>query len=513
MRIPATVMMIVCLSSLCALGAALNVPDGCRAAPDAKATVGGYADRIVHEKTAMEMVFIPAGIFTMGINDPNPRARRPSREVVVRKPFYIGKTEVTNAQYRRFLEASGYEGKGDTDPGYDLYLRHFRGKSIMPTEDEFPVVWVSWKNAAAFCEWAGLAIPSEAQWEYACRARHGGQAGTTTIYYFGNDEKECDKYGWIISSKEYYTHAVAQKLPNAWGLYDTLGNVWEWTGDDYIESFEGAPKDESPRLAGRMTKVLKGGCWGSGARYYVTGSGGGYSLAPTAAAGEIGFRAILAFDAPESISLIDVDTDLVARYTFEEGGGDTVLDTSGRANHGKNAGATYVDLGDGRGFALSFDTPEALVDCGNGATLDLRSTLTMEYWLFAKTKPLKGEVGILGKGFASYLMSFGGRCWFYINSGKNHCFAPVSLGEWHHLAATYDRKTMRFYVDGELSSESELGYGITQGENFYLRCPLAADDTVEGAFEFMLDDVRIYNRVLTAEEIAKDYREEVKEKK
>ena len=493
---------LVIILCLCLAGQAqeLKVPEGCRAAENAEVAVGGYADRIVHEKTGMEMVLIPAGIFTMGINDPNPRARRPSREVVVRKPFYIGKSEVTNAQYRKFIEAAGYEGKSDTDPGYDLYLRHFRGKSIMSAERDFPVVWVSWKNAAAFCEWAGLAIPSEAQWEYACRA------GTTTIYCFGNDDKECDKYGWIISSKEYYTHAVAQKPPNAWGLYDTLGNVWEWTQDDAIESFDGAPADESPRLAGRMTKVLKGGCWGSGARYYVTGSGGGYNLAPTAAAGEIGFRAILAFDAPESISLTDVDTDLVARYTFEEGGGATVLDTSGRANHGKNAGARYVDLGEGKGFALSFDSPVASVDCGNAATLDLRSTLTMEYWLYAKTKPTKGEVGILGKGFASYLMSFGGRCWFYINGGRNHCVAPVVLGEWHHLAATYDRKTMLLYLDGELVNEHELGYSVTQGENFYLRCPLAADDTVEGAFTFMLDDVRVYNRVLSAQEIAENFR-------
>lgn len=504
MRTHATVLMIICLSFLSAPGAALNVPDGCRAAPDAKATVGGYADRIVHEKTGMEMVFVPAGIFTMGMNDPNPRANRESREVVVRRPFYIGKTEVTNAQYKRFLEASGYEGAGDTDPAYDLYLRHFRGKSIMPTEDDFPIVWVSWKNAQAFCDWAGLAIPSEAQWEYACRA------GTTTAYYYGNDDKECDKYGWVLTSKEYCTHAVAQKLPNAWGLYDTIGNVWEWTADDCFESMAGAPEDESPRLAGRMTKVLKGGCWGSGTRFHVTGSGGGYSVAPTAAAGEIGFRAILAFDAPDSICLTHADTSLVAHYAFEEGEGDIVQDTSGRSNHGKNAGAKYVDRGEGKGFALSFDTPDASVDCGDSPTLDLRSNLTMELWLFAKTKPDKGEIGILGKGFNSFLLSFGGRCWFYIDGGKNHCVAPVALGGWHHLAATYDRKTMRFYVNGELASERELGYGIAQGKNFCLRCPLPTDDNVEGTFTFMLDDVRIYNRALPAEEIAEHFRLEEK---
>ena len=484
----------------------LKVPPECQPAGSAKPVAGGYADRIVHATTGMEMLFIPAGHVRMGLNDPNPRTRRPWRDVVVSKPFYIGMTEVTNAQYRAFLAGSEYDGASDADPSYDLYLRHFRGKSAMSTKDDFPVVWVSWKNAKAFCKWAGLALPSEAQWEYACRA------GTTTAYYYGDDPKDCDKYAWVISSKEYHTHAVAQKIPNSWNLHDMIGNVWEWTEDDFIESFEGAPEDETPRLAGRMTKVLKGGCWGSGVRYYINGSGGRYNLSAMNAAGGIGFRAILAFDAPEDICLAPIDRGLVARYTFEEGESETVRDTSGFGNHGKNSGAKYVKFGSGEGSAISFDAPEASVDCGSDAALNLGSALTMEFWLFAKTKPAKGEVGIIGKDFNSYLMSFGGRFWYYINGGKNHCVTEVPLGEWHHIAATYDRKVMKLYLDGKMVSERTLGHPIAKGENFYLRPPLHGDANVEGGCAFMLDDVRVYNRALSREEILARYREDTEKK-
>jgi formylglycine-generating enzyme required for sulfatase activity len=234
----------------------------------------------------------------------------------------MGKTVVTNAQYRRFVKASGYEGKADVDPDpdYDMYLRHWRGKSIMSDENDYPVVWVSWKNASAFCRWAGLALPSEAQWEFACRA------GTTTAYYFGDDLKEFDKYGWANSSKEHHTHPVAGKLPNAWGLYDMAGNVWEWVEDGYLTydhawansskehhpvagklptgwklynmggsiyatKYGPPPTDGSAWLKGKMTKVLKGGSWGNGPS--VCGSSSRLNSAPTNASSEFGFRVVL----------------------------------------------------------------------------------------------------------------------------------------------------------------------------------------------------------------------------
>ena len=315
MRNAVTALLIICCIAAVTEAEQLKVPDGCRPAQGAKPGPEGYANRIIHQKTGIELILMPTGDLTMG-------PARLAYQVTISTPFYMGKTVVTNAQYRRFVKASGYEGKADVDPDpdYDMYLRHWRGKSIMSDEDDYPVVWVSWKNASAFCRWAGLSLPSEAQWEYACRA------GTTTSYYFGDDLKEFDKYGWANSSKEHHTHPVAGKLPNGWGLYDMAGNVWEWVEDGYLTydhawansskeyhpvagklptgwklynmggsiyatKYGPPPTDGSARLDGKMTKVLKGGSWGNGPS--VCGTASRLNSAPTNASSEFGFRVIL----------------------------------------------------------------------------------------------------------------------------------------------------------------------------------------------------------------------------
>ena len=221
MRNSITALLIICCVAAVAQAEQMKVPDGCRPAPGAQPGPAGYADRIIHDKTGMELILVATGELTMG-------SGKQAYQVTISTPFYMGKTEVTNAQYRRFVKASGYDGKPDVDPDpdYDMYLRHWRGKSIMSAEDDYPIVWVSWKNAGAFCSWAGLSLPSESQWEYACRA------ATATAYYFGDDLKEFDTYGWANSSRDYYTHPVAGKVPNGWGFHDMLGNVFEWVEDD-----------------------------------------------------------------------------------------------------------------------------------------------------------------------------------------------------------------------------------------------------------------------------------------
>ncbi len=267
--------------------AELRTPDSCVAASGAKAGADGWADRIIHEKTGIELVFIPAGSFTMGS-----REARPVHPVDVKEPFYIAKTEITNALYRSFLDATSYDGKGDTDPAYDLYLRHFRGESLMSKDDDYPIVWISWNNAAAYCKWAGLKLPTEAQWEYACRA------GTSTDYYFGEDEKDAGDYGWSHTNSEALTHPVALKKPNAWGLYDMHGNVWEWVEDDFVGGYEGAPVDGSARIEGTMTKALRGGSWSNNTWFYVFGSSGRFNSAPGNASNDVGFRVSLPISTP-----------------------------------------------------------------------------------------------------------------------------------------------------------------------------------------------------------------------
>ena len=280
-KLPVALIVVALAATVSAVSAqALKVPPDCVAAPDAKAGHDGYADRVIHEKTGIELLLIPPGKFRMGEGN----TFKTVREVTISKPFYIGKYEVTNAQYRRFVEAAGYEGKRDTDPAYDLYLRHWREKSIMSKEDDYPVVWVSWKNAKAFCEWAGLELPSETRWEHACRA------GTTTAYSFGDDPKLLDDYAWYGANKPG-TYPVAQKKPNPWGLYDMHGNVWEWTEDDFIYETETAPTDESARVEPAMTKALRGGAWSNSAILSLTVYR--FNSAPTNASNDIGFRVAL----------------------------------------------------------------------------------------------------------------------------------------------------------------------------------------------------------------------------
>jgi len=267
--------------------AAPKVPDGCVAAADAKAGPHGYADSIVHVKTGIELALIPAGRFTMGLDE----FAIPLHEVVIESPFYISTTEITNAVYRKFVEAASYDGAGDTDPAYDLYLRHWRGESLMSKADTFPVVWVSWHNATAFCKWAGLQLPAEAQWEYACRA------GTTTHYSFGDERGAFAQYGWAHgwtdADSQALTNPVARKRPNAWGLYDMHGNVWEWGADDFVVSYEGAPTDGSARIEEKLTKVLRGGSWSNNTRFWIAGSGARFNSAPGNASNNIGFRVVL----------------------------------------------------------------------------------------------------------------------------------------------------------------------------------------------------------------------------
>jgi len=264
----------------------MKVPPGCLAAQGAVASYEGYASRVIHQKTGIELALVPAGTFTMGLVSRGECV--PAHEVTIPKSLYIGKTEVTNGQYKKFIEERGYKGRPDVDPAYDLYLLHLRGKSIMPTGDDFPVVYVSWRNAKAFCQWTGnLDLPTEAEWEYCCRA------GAATVYSFGDERTDYEEYGWATTNSEGHPHQVAQLKPNAWGLYDMHGNVCEWCLDDYIFRYDNAPTDGSARYDNRMTKVLRGSGWSAGTHTNPAAAGFRQNSAPANAGNDIGFRVVL----------------------------------------------------------------------------------------------------------------------------------------------------------------------------------------------------------------------------
>jgi len=184
----------------------------------------------------MEFQLIPAGTFTMGEGDG-------AHEVTLNQPFKMGIHEVTQSQYEQVMKNNPSKIKGA----------------------ENPVDSVSWKDAVEFCrrmselpaeKAAGnvYRLPTEAEWEYACRA------GTTTQYSFGDDEADLLHYGWYPANSDRKTHPVGHRQPNPWGLYDMHGNVWEWCQDWHGET----PNHAVTSTAGSALasiQISRGGSW------------------------------------------------------------------------------------------------------------------------------------------------------------------------------------------------------------------------------------------------------------
>jgi formylglycine-generating enzyme required for sulfatase activity len=196
----------------------------------------------------MKFVEIPAGTFSMGSANGD-SDDGPVHEVRISKPYYLGVYEVTNG-----------DGKAV--------------KGFVPStwkDDNLPIESVTWDEAVAFCEalsalpaerQAGRVyrLPTEAEWEYACRA------GTTTAYSFGDDESLLGDFAWFGANAGGSTHPVGQKKPNGWGLYDMQGNVWEWCSDRYGDYAAAAATDPQGPAQG-SSRVLRGGSWHVTARY------------------------------------------------------------------------------------------------------------------------------------------------------------------------------------------------------------------------------------------------------
>ena len=198
---------------------------------------------------------------------------------------------------------------------------------------------------------------------------------------------------------------------------------------------------------------------------------------------------------------------LVAHYSFDEGTGTVLRDVSGHGNHGQIQGARYVRQG--RGYCLEFDGVRDFVDCGSNASLDLREALTLESWVFP-TRRVKGEPGILGKHFESYLLSYyaDGQCWWYVSGGGNNAKSLLTLGSWHHVVGTFDGRLLRLYLDGKLAKTSPSKFPtIKPGKNFFIGCVLgdaSATDPNYGRSAFFpgqIDEMKIFNRALSEAEV------------
>lgn len=277
----------------------------------------------IENSIGMPMVRVPAGEFLMG-SDESPEAlaasyaayprerfvrlrdEGPVHPVRISRPFYLAKHEVTVGQFRRFVEASGYvaESEADGTGGYG-YNAHYdpakspRGDAFegrdrryswrnpgFPQGDDHPVVNITWNDAAAMARWLSrkegrhYRLPTEAEWEYACRA------GTRTRYYNGNEPGSLVRIAntfdaaalpfwrrWASFSLEEsdgaaFTSPAGRYSPNPFGLYDLLGNVWEWVSDWYGENYYSeSPRTDPTGPTSGSVRVRRGGSWHTWALY------------------------------------------------------------------------------------------------------------------------------------------------------------------------------------------------------------------------------------------------------
>jgi hypothetical protein len=207
----------------------------------------------------------------------------------------------------------------------------------------------------------------------------------------------------------------------------------------------------------------------------------------------------------------------VACWDFNDGKGTVLRDSSGNANHGTIHGPKWVPSG--AGYALQFDGVDDYVDCGNVATLDIRGPVTLSAWVRPTTASAK-EPGIVGKYFHSYALTlYRGGCWWYISSGGNNVSAPLKSGRWHHVLGTFDGETMRLYVNGRQCSAKKSKFNsVNSGKNFLMGRivpdPTAPDAAshARGHFEGLLDEVKVYDRPLSLQEVITEYNRQAREK-
>lgn len=274
-----------------------RLPDGYVAAPgSATDAATGLPKRVIHKLSGVVLVLIPAGEFVMG--SPKSEANRLNSEDqhrrVIRQPFYLGETEVTVAQFRRFVTATKY--KTDAESGRPLDRFTVGSFAAVPqgdrewslvanwrnplpnlpeyrARDNHPVIHVSWNDAKRFAEHFGFQLPTEAQWEYAARA------GTQTSFFWGERAEDGARHANVCDERArrrfkdvgepfpfddgaaLVTKAGSYR-PNSWGLYDMVGNVLEWVEDVYIHCYPGDGADESAAIGDDKTgRVLRGGSW------------------------------------------------------------------------------------------------------------------------------------------------------------------------------------------------------------------------------------------------------------
>lgn len=207
------------------------------------------------------MALVPGGEYAIGSPDGVGDPDEHPRHTVYLNTFYMDKSEVSTGNYLKFAketEANHPEwlrpgGKFNLETGNDPYYKRL---AEVLKDGNSPVIGVSWKDAEAYCRWAGKRLPTEAEWEAAARA------GTTGSYFFGEAEAAAGEHTWNETNSGEKPHTGQQKRPNAFGLYDMSGNVWEWVNDYYDGTYyEKSPKRDPKGPETGKERVIRGGSW------------------------------------------------------------------------------------------------------------------------------------------------------------------------------------------------------------------------------------------------------------
>ena len=239
----------------------------------------GPMKKIIWEVDGAKMVLILARSFEMGNHFNEGNANERPVHTVELDAFYMDIHEVTVGQFKQFVNQSGYS--------YNMWndvARYSPG-------DDYPMVYVSWNDATAYCEWAGKRLPTEAEWEYAARGRLIGKR-----YPWGDEIIHDDANYWSTGGKDKWVYCapVGSFDVNGYGLYDMVGNAWEWCADWYDENYYSISSVNNPQGPGTgERRVLRGGSWDfitSGLRVTYRNAN-----APTTASGLSGFRCVSGF--------------------------------------------------------------------------------------------------------------------------------------------------------------------------------------------------------------------------
>ena len=249
------------------------------------------APDVITNSIGMKLVYIPSGEFMMGSGSSAAQLAReydiqeevfadefPHHKVHISEGFWMGQTEVTQGQYESVMNAKPWSGK-----------------SFVREDADYPAVYVTWEDANDFCnklsqqEGKTYRLPTEAEWEYACRA------GTKTRFSFGDSDSSLYDHAWFWDNTyekgQDYAHSVGQEKANPWDLYDMHGNVWEWCSDRYAEDYyaNGPSVDPNGPSSG-ATRSLRGGSWANTETYLRCSCRDGYD--PDVVRDSVGFRVV-----------------------------------------------------------------------------------------------------------------------------------------------------------------------------------------------------------------------------